>query len=47
VARSPGLRERGIVTADNLQPWKARVLLTLALGVSGDPDDVQRMFDTY
>ena len=47
VARSPGLRERGVVTADNLQPWKARVLLTLALGVSGDPDDVQRMFDTY
>ena len=47
VAQSPGLRERGIVAADNLQPWKARVLLTLALGITGDPDDVQRMFDTY
>ena len=47
VARGPGLRERGIVTADNLQPWKARVLLALALSTTDDPDVIQRMFDTY
>ncbi|MDE0214368.1 MAG: asparaginase [Deltaproteobacteria bacterium] len=47
VARSPGLRERGVVTADNLQPWKARVLLALALSATTDPDAIQRMFDTY
>ncbi len=47
VARSPKLRARGIVTADNLQPWKARVLLALALSVTEDPDAIQRMFDTY
>ena len=47
VARSPKLAERGVVTADNLQPWKARVLLALALSVTEDPDAIQRMFDTY
>ncbi len=47
VARSPGLRQRGVVTADNLQPWKARVLLALALSATEDPDAIQRMFDTY
>ncbi|MDE0030385.1 MAG: asparaginase [Deltaproteobacteria bacterium] len=47
VARSPGLQERGVVTADNLQPWKARVLLALALSATTDPDAIQRMFDTY
>ncbi len=46
VARSPGLRKRGVVTADNLQPWKARVLLALALTVTQDPDAIQRLFDT-
>ena len=47
VVRSPSLRRRGFVAADNLQPWKARVLLALALGVTDDPDAIQRMFDTY
>ncbi len=47
VARSPKLRARGIVTADNLQPWKARVLLALALNVTDDPESIQRMFDMY
>lgn len=47
VARSPKLRARGVVTADNLQPWKARVLLALALSVTEDTEAVQRMFDTY
>lgn len=47
VARSPALRARGVVAADNLQPWKARVLLALALSVTDDPDSIQRMLDTY
>jgi L-asparaginase len=47
VVRSPSLRRRGFVAADNLQPWKARVLLALALGVTDDPDAIQQMFDTY
>jgi L-asparaginase len=39
--------EQGIVAADNLNPQKARVLAMLALTVTDDPRDVQRMFDTY
>jgi L-asparaginase len=45
--RSPGLKRRGFVAADNLQPWKARVLLALALTKTNDADDIQRMFDTF
>jgi L-asparaginase len=41
------LRERGIVAADNLNPQKARVLAMLALTRTGDPVEVQRMFDEY
>ena len=47
VVRSPSLRARGFVAADNLQPWKARVLMALALSVTSDPDAIQRMLDTY
>jgi L-asparaginase len=47
VVRSPGLARRGFVAADNLQPWKARVLLSLALSRTNKADDIQRMFDTY
>ncbi len=47
VVRSPGLQKRGFVAGDNLQPWKARLLLSLALTKTTDPDDTQRMFDTY
>lgn len=47
VVRSPSLIRRGIVAADNLQPWKARLLLALALTVTNDPDEIQGMFDTY
>jgi L-asparaginase len=48
VVRSPGLRQRQIVAADNLQPWKARVLLSLALTRTGDVDldAIQALFDT-
>lgn len=47
VVRSPSLRRRGFVAADNLQPWKARALLALALTRTRDPAEIQRMFDTY
>jgi len=45
--RSPGLIRRGWVASDNLQPWKARILLRFALATTGDADTIQRMFDTY
>ena len=41
------LRERGFVVADNLLPQKARVLAMLALTRTGDPIEVQRIFDEY
>jgi L-asparaginase len=47
VARSPGMRRRGFVASDNLQPWKARILLALALTRTGDPEEVQAMFDRF
>jgi len=47
VVRSPALTRRGFVAGDNLQPWKARLLLSLALTKTADADDIQRMFDTY
>jgi len=47
VVRSPGLQRRGFVAGDNLQPWKARLLLALALTKTSDPDEIQRMIDTY
>lgn len=47
VVRSPSLIKRGFVAADNLQPWKARLLLSLALTVTQDPDEIQRIIDTY
>ena len=47
VVRSPGLQRRGFVAGDNLQPWKARLLLSLALTKTTNADEIQRMFDTY
>lgn len=44
---SPGLRRKGWSAADNLQPWKARVLLALGLTRTSDVAEIQRMFDTY
>ena len=41
------LRERGFAAADNLTPQKARVLTMLALTVTGDVAQIQRMFDEY
>ncbi|HXJ79219.1 MAG TPA: asparaginase [Candidatus Methylomirabilis sp.] len=41
------LAERGFVAADNLNPQKARVLAMLALTVTEDVREMQRMFDEY
>ena len=41
------LAVKGFVASDNLQPWKARILLALALSKTTNADDIQRMFDTY
>lgn len=45
--RSPGLRKRGWVATDNLQPWKAKVLLALALTQTTDPDEIQELIETH
>jgi L-asparaginase len=47
VVYAPALQRRGFVAAGNLQPWKARTLLALALTRTQDPREIQRMFDTY
>ena len=39
--------EPGFVSADNLNPQKARILLALALPLTRDPAEMQRIFDTY
>lgn len=40
-------KEYGILSADNLSPAKARVLLALALTKTKDLKEIQRMFDEY
>ncbi|MGH9101891.1 MAG: asparaginase [Acidimicrobiales bacterium] len=47
VGVGPGVLRNGFVAAGNLVPWKARVLLALALTVTGDVAAIQRMFDLY
>jgi len=37
----------GALTADNLNPQKARLLLALALTVAREPDEIRRIFATY
>ncbi|WP_028921305.1 asparaginase [Pseudonocardia acaciae] len=39
-------RSIGAVTTDNLQPWKAKVLLSLALTQTNDPAEIQSLFDS-
>ena len=39
--------KRDFVAADNLNPQKARILLTLALTKTTDTKEIQRMFFTY
>jgi L-asparaginase len=45
--RGKRLREAGILVADNLNPQKARILLSLALTVTREPAEIERMFRTY
>lgn len=47
VMTSARVAARGIVTADNLPPHKARILLRLALTRTTDPVEIQRMFNEY
>jgi len=47
VVRDDNYQEPGMVAADNLNPQKAWVLLTLALTRTSDPDAIQAMFDRY
>jgi L-asparaginase len=41
------VREAGFVPGDNLTPQKARILLALALTVTRDPREVERIFGEY
>jgi L-asparaginase len=41
------LREAGFVPADNLTPQKARILLALALSVTRDRGEIERIFGEY
>jgi L-asparaginase/Glu-tRNA(Gln) amidotransferase subunit D len=34
-----------MVAAGDLPPWKARILLSLALTRTGDPSEIQQLFD--
>ena len=47
VSRTTRARERGFVAADTLIPQKARILLSLGLTQTRDPDELQRFFDAY
>ncbi|MFB4475133.1 hypothetical protein ACDI16_19825 [Oceanobacillus caeni] len=40
-------QEFSCVTADNLNPQKARILLMLSLSISNDVSEIQRVFDDY
>lgn len=41
------IRNAGILTADNLTPQKARILLSLALSRTSDKPEIARIFATY
>ena len=45
--RSSRQQELGVIAGDNLSAQKARILLRLALTKTRDPEEIQRMFDTY
>ncbi len=47
VIRGVKMRERSIVAADNLNPQKARILLALALTVTRDRREIERVFGEY
>jgi len=39
------LQQAGAVSADNLSPQRARILLMLALQTTADPKQIQQLFD--
>jgi L-asparaginase len=45
--RGERFRRNGILIADNLNPQKARILLALALTVTSEPGEIERIFATY
>lgn len=45
--KSTKLQQCGFLVADNLNPQKARILLSLALSVTRDPAEIERIFQTY
>ena len=47
VIRDDNWQRPQMVAADNLSPQKAALLLSLALQVTQEPDEIQRMFDEY
>lgn len=47
VARSPSMAARGWVATADLVPWKARLLLSLALTCSTDPETIQAWFEEF
>jgi L-asparaginase len=47
IFRSKRLSDAGILSGDNLNPQKARLLLALALTKTSDPTEIARMFATY
>lgn len=47
VTERASLAKNGIIAADNLSPNKARVLAMLALSVTDDPSQLQRLFGEY
>jgi L-asparaginase len=40
-------RDQGLIPADNLNPQKARILAMLALTVTAEIDEIERVFDEY
>ena len=47
VLRRQSMVRAGIISADNLNPQKARVLAMLALTKTRDPEKIQKIFDTH
>jgi L-asparaginase len=45
--KSAKLTKAGFLIADNLNPQKARILLALALTVTSEPSEIERIFRTY
>ena len=41
------MRDAGLISADNLTPQKARILLALALTRTSDPARLREIFATY